>query len=193
MAACCTAAFAPSFQRGASAFMPCMAAQVSSATTAITSPSFTTCRTPRTATAASAASPPIVPPSTGESAMSATFEFGGRASMPNTALPSTFCGGPRPGVGGPVDWEAIEGGIGRGGLHRDRAKIDLQLLGDQHRERGVRALPHLDLGDDEGDTAVRLDAHVGVQRPVGGCAAAWGEPLPAALQRDTEHQRPAHR
>ena len=36
--------------------------------------------------------------------------------------------------GSRVDCETIDGGIGRGGLHDDRAKIDLQLLGDQHRQ-----------------------------------------------------------
>src|SRR2546426_634959 len=133
MAACCTAAFAPSFQRGASAFMPCMAAQVSSATTAITSPSFTTCRTPRTATAASAATPSAALRLAGVGGPTPAFRRGlnenqarGRPRLPQGRPALDDGQGGAGGLvsfdalgGGRVDCEAIDGGIGRGGLHRD--------------------------------------------------------------------------
>ena len=45
--------------------------------------------------------------------MSATFEFGGRTSMPNSALPSTFSGVSRLGVARPMSrksFAAFSGG-----------------------------------------------------------------------------------
>jgi hypothetical protein len=96
--------------------MPCIAAQVCSATTAITSPSFTTCVTPRTASAASLASGSTMrPPSTGAIATSATLECGGRTSMPNFALPFTFAGVSRLGVARPMSRKFVGSLSGGGG------------------------------------------------------------------------------
>ena len=54
-------------------------------------------------------------------------------------------------------------------------ELDLQLLGDQHRHRGVGALAHLDLGNDQRHPAGTIDADEGVGRKavrIGGRRAA---------------------
>jgi hypothetical protein len=43
-------------------------------------------------------------------------------------------------------------------------KAHFQLFGDQHRDRGVGPLAHLDIGHDENDLAVVLNADEGVGR-----------------------------
>ena len=56
----------------------------------------------------------------------------------------------------------VDLGVGDGLLDRNRRPVDVQLLGDQHRQSGLDALPHLgNLGGD-GHLAVGRDAHIGV-------------------------------
>ncbi len=55
------------------------------------------------------------------------------------------------------------------GRRRDRSHLlerRIKLLGEDHGESGVDALPHLDLRDCEGDFAVRIDAHESVRREI---------------------------
>ena len=46
----------------------------------------------------------------------------------------------------------------------DLAQIHLQLFGEEHRQGGVGALPHLDLVHDEGHAPLTVDADKGVGR-----------------------------
>ncbi len=57
----------------------------------------------------------MLPPSTGEIASTATFACGGRASIPNTALPSTFAGVSRRGVARPMSRKSLAAFSGGGG------------------------------------------------------------------------------
>jgi hypothetical protein len=43
-------------------------------------------------------------------------------------------------------------------------EADLQFLGQEHGDRGVGALPHLDIGHDQGHTAIARDADEGIGR-----------------------------
>jgi hypothetical protein len=43
-------------------------------------------------------------------------------------------------------------------------QVHLQLFGDQHRDRGVGALAHLDIGHGQDNVSVALDADEGVGR-----------------------------
>src|SRR5436305_10055132 len=55
-------------------------------------------------------------------------------------------------------------------LHRDPLPLGLELLGDEHRDRRARALPHLRPRNDHYDAAVRLDSEESVrQEGVPGC------------------------
>jgi hypothetical protein len=49
--------------------------------------------------------------------------------------------------------------VRRGGLQTNLVEIDLELLGDQHRDRGVGALTHLDIGHCQHDASVFADPH----------------------------------
>ena len=49
-------------------------------------------------------------------------------------------------------------------LEVDLIQCDLELLGQQHGHRGVRALSHLDLTHDQGDASVLADADEPVRR-----------------------------
>ena len=42
-------------------------------------------------------------------------------------------------------------------------QIDLELFGNQHRDRGVGALPHFDIGHCQDDLAVAADPNEGVR------------------------------
>ena len=46
-------------------------------------------------------------------------------------------------------------------------EVDVELLGDQHRHRGVGALAHLDLRDGQRDAPVAADPHEGARREGG--------------------------
>ena len=69
----------------------------------------------------------------------------------------------------------VEVVVGRRVLDLDLIQSDLQLLGQEHRHRRVRALPHFDLTDDQGDPAIPADANERVRSEgsrhcfVGGC------------------------
>ena len=54
--------------------------------------------------------------------------------------------------------------VGRSMLQAHLIKAHFQLFGDQHRDRGVGPLAHLDIGHDENDLAVVLNADEGVGR-----------------------------
>ena len=54
--------------------------------------------------------------------------------------------------------------VGRRMLQPHLLEIHLQLFGDQHRDRGVGALAHLDIGHGQDDLPVALDADEGVGR-----------------------------
>jgi hypothetical protein len=58
----------------------------------------------------------------------------------------------------------IEPVIRRCVLDTDRAEVDLQLLGDQHRDRGVGALSHLDEGHGHGHPSARRNPDEGARR-----------------------------
>ena len=87
-----TLPFGPSSHRMASAARPCLAAHMWSATTATTSSSRTTWRTPLIAFALLSSSPATLPPTTGLAATVAIFIPGSRTSMPNCAVPFTLAG-----------------------------------------------------------------------------------------------------
>ena len=50
--------------------------------------------------------------------------------------------------------------------------LDVELLGDQHREHRLHALPDLRILGDDRDDAVRRDADERVRRELGGAGAA---------------------
>src|SRR5260370_510190 len=52
--------------------------------------------------------------------------------------------------------------IRRGMFKRDLAEFDFELFRDQHRDRGVGALPHLDIGHRQRDLPARRDPDIGV-------------------------------
>jgi hypothetical protein len=65
-------------------------------------------------------------------------------------------------------------------------QVDLQLLGDQHRDCGVVALAHLDVGHGQDDLPVAVDADEGVGRKtagLGGLGFTVGE-----RQAQTQHE-----
>jgi hypothetical protein len=80
--------------------------------------------------------------------------------------------------------------MGIGGIHRrgddlDAAQVDLQLLGDQHGQRGPDPLPHLGLVHDDRDEVGLADADEGIRRELrrgragrglGGGGGDGGEP-----------------
>ena len=92
MSSVLSAAYGPSSHAITSAARPFLAAPIWSATTATASSSRTIWRTPRTALALLSSTLFRRPPNTGDCASVAIFTPGGRASMPNTALPLTFAG-----------------------------------------------------------------------------------------------------
>ena len=49
-------------------------------------------------------------------------------------------------------------------LDRDLVDVDLELFGDQHRDRRIGPLPHLDDRHHERDFARAIDAQEGVRR-----------------------------
>ena len=52
--------------------------------------------------------------------------------------------------------------VGRSVLHPHLFQVHLQLFGDQHRDGGIGALAHLDIGHGQDDLPVALDANEGV-------------------------------
>src|SRR5689334_9353065 len=48
-------------------------------------------------------------------------------------------------------------------LELDLVQAHLELFGDQHRDRGVGTLPHLDIRHRENDLAIAADADEGVR------------------------------
>jgi len=54
--------------------------------------------------------------------------------------------------------------VGRGVLEPHHPPSRVELLGEDHGNRGVGALPHLHLGHDQGDEAVGIEADEGVRR-----------------------------
>ena len=75
-------------------------------------------------------------------------------------------------------------------LDRDLVDIDLELFGDQHRQRRVSPLAHLDHGADERHLARAVDAQEGVgrERRVSGKRVA---DLAARRQTEAEEQTTA--
>ena len=82
----------PSSQVIASAFRPCIADQVLSATTATPFETRTTCFTPGTPFAFASSKVTSFPPKTGHRSMTAYCIPGSRTSIPNVVLPSTLPG-----------------------------------------------------------------------------------------------------
>jgi len=77
--------------------------------------------------------------------------------------------------------------VGRSVLEPYLRQVHLELLGDQHRDRGIGPLPHLDIWHDEGDLPVAVDADEGVGRePV-----ALGRLRPTARRRQVQAQHEA--
>jgi hypothetical protein len=71
---------------------------------------------------------------------------------------------------------AVELFVGRSMLQPDLFEVHLQLFGDQHRDGGVGALAHLDIGHGQDDLPVAFDADEGVGREaVGRFGIAGGE------------------
>ena len=91
----------------ASAASPCFAAHMWSATTATTSSSRTTWRTPLIALALASSNPATLPPSTGLAATVATAIPGTRTSMPYCAFPFTFSGVSRRLAGVPINLKSF--------------------------------------------------------------------------------------
>jgi hypothetical protein len=58
----------------------------------------------------------------------------------------------------------VERIVGRGMLQLDLIEADFQFLGQQHGERRIGALPHLDQRHGQRDVAASLDADEGVGR-----------------------------
>ena len=80
-----------------------------------------------------------------------------------------------------------------------RAEIDLEFLGEQHRQRGINTLPHFRAIDEDGDGIVRADLEPGVQLAVGYPAAACWRAARRSRgasgkggQSQSEHQAAAH-
>ena len=82
---------------------------------------------------------------------------------------------------------AVELGIVVGLLDADVLPVDVQLLGDHHRQRGLDALTDLRVLGHDGDDAVGRDAHIGVQRRAPAASAASA----LAAMREAEHQAAA--
>ena len=62
-------------------------------------------------------------------------------------------------------------------------QVHLQLFGDQHRDRGVGALPHLDIGHGQDDLAVAADADEGIRHEIFGLSGFAS----AERQAETQH------
>ena len=99
--------FGPSSQRMSSAFNPCFAAQVSSATTATASSRRTIWRTPLIAFALLSSTLSTLPPTTGLAATVAIFIPGRRTSMPYRVVPFTFAGVSRRLAGVPISLKSF--------------------------------------------------------------------------------------
>ena len=82
--------------------------------------------------------------------------------------------------------------VGRRVLDRDFVDVDLELFGDQHRNRGIRPLSHLDDGHHERDLAGAIDAQKRVRRErrIGGETVAH---LAARGKAEAKHQSAADR
>jgi isoquinoline 1-oxidoreductase subunit alpha len=74
--------------------------------------------------------------------------------------------------------------IGRSMLQPDLFQVHLQLFGDQHRDRGIAALAHLDIGHDQDDLPITSDADEGIKRE------AIGRFGVAVCDRQAQAQRP---
>ena len=79
---------------------------------------------------------------------------------------------------------------------RDFVDVDFELFGDQHRNRGVSPLSHLDEGHHERDLAGAVDAQKSVRREwrVGGEAypesrRAREDRRPASIRRRSQRSR----
>ncbi len=84
----------------------------------------------------------------------------------------------------------VVGGVNRRGHHAHALEIDLELLGDQHGQRGGDALAHLGLVDQDGHHVVPADADEGVWRELGGGA---GRRLCRHHRRQAEAEQDAAR
>ena len=79
----------------------------------------------------------------------------------------------------------------RRGDDLDARQIDLELLGEQHRQRGVDALSHFRAIDEDGDGVVDADLEPRVQLAAdAGCAAASADRSPIAGQRQASTSPP---
>ena len=78
--------------------------------------------------------------------------------------------------------------VGRRVLQPHLLQVHLELFGDQHRDGGVGALAHLDIGHGQDDLPVAADADEGVGRE----AVGVGRPSPLAeRQAEAQHQAAA--
>ena len=59
--------------------------------------------------------------------------------------------------------------VGRSMFEPHLLQVHLQLFGDQHRDGGVGALPHLDIGHGQDNLPIAADAHEGVGRKRRAC------------------------
>ena len=84
---------------------------------------------------------------------------------------------------------AIERVIRRGMVDQHVGHVDVQLLRDQHRQGRVGPLAHLDLGRDDRDLALPVDADEGVRREDGGAGRGRGGQPPADDQAAAERGR----
>ena len=83
---------------------------------------------------------------------------------------------------------AVELLVGRRMLQPHLVQVHLQLFGDQHRDRGVGALAHLDIGHGQDNLPVAADADEGVGREASASAASAS---PCERQAEAQHQAAA--
>jgi hypothetical protein len=79
--------------------------------------------------------------------------------------------------------------VGRSMLQPHLFQVHLQLFGDQHRDGGIGALAHLDIGHGQDDLPVASDADEGVGREAIG-AGRFGFAV-GERQAEAQHQAPA--
>ena len=80
----------------------------------------------------------------------------------------------------------------------DAVEADVELLGDDLRDRDVDALAHVHLAEEGGDAAVGQDRDPGIElvgqqraacRRAAPCASAWLERRTAPAERDADDER----
>ncbi len=86
-------------------------------------------------------------------------------------------------------WISVKLGVRRSVFQADLVQIPLQFLDEQHRDRGVIALTHLNIGHCQHDPPVTLDTNEGVRREA--FSFGGGDAMVRERQGQAQHQAAA--